>query len=227
MDNTVGSASTNFCNFFSSEKDAYILGFWCADGYSRTSSVGISNTDSDLLKKFAQFLKEYFPIDRLRLRIYYPMEVDYKIDEKILECVRKIVRYPSKKAKKVGYHLYVNSRPLLREFREAKGTLERLKKVNIVKAYFARRFDGDGSIDKNLRNDCRIVYGRENEPEIDKKILKRIGISKTNVYYYKSAKTFCLYVSRYEAKKFLKEIWPYSLKLQKLVPAPRRDLVFR
>ena len=96
-----------------------------------------------------------------------------------------------------------------------------------MKAYFAGRFDGDGSISKDLRSDCRIVYTRKSEAEIDKKLLKRIGIDNTKIYYYQSAKTFCLYISRYEANKFLESILPLSLKLQKLVLAPRRDLVFR
>jgi hypothetical protein len=120
----------------------------------------------------------------------------------------------------------VNSRPLLREFRKAKKNLENLKEIKIIKAYFAGRFDGDGSIAGDFRSDCRIVYTRRFEAELDKKLLRKIGITKTTIYHYKSAKTFCLYVSRYEAKKFLRMIFPYSLKLQKLVPAPRRDLVF-
>jgi len=119
----------------------------------------------------------------------------------------------------------VNSRPLLREFVTAKKNLESLKKTNIIKAYFAGRFDEDGSIDKNLRNDCRIVYGRKSEAEIDKKLLRIISINKTKIYYYKSARTFCLYISRYEVKKFLENIISYSLKLQKLVLVPRRDLI--
>ncbi len=118
----------------------------------------------------------------------------------------------------------MNSRPLLREFVTAKNSLEKLKKNSIIKAYFAGRFDGDGLIDKNLRSDCRIVYGRKSEAVTDKKLLRRVNISNTKIYYYKSAKTFCLYVSRYEAKKFLENILPYSLKLQKLVLVPRRDL---
>ena len=193
MDNTVGSASTNFCNCISSEGDAYILGLWCADKYWWSSSIGLSNTDSGLLAIFRKFLRKHFPEDRIKFN---------------------------------DNHLFVNSRPLLREFREAENNLEKLKIANIIKAYFAGRFDGDGSIDKNLRNDCRIVYGRRNETEIDKKLLEKIGISKTKIYYYRTAKTFCLYVSRYEARKFLKSILPYSLKLQKLVLVPRRDLVF-
>ena len=193
MDNTVGSASTNFCNFFSSKEDAYILGLWCADKYWWSSSIGLSNTDIDLIRRFRKFLRKHFPEDRIKFN---------------------------------DNHLFVNSRPLLREFREAENNLERLKGTDIIKAYFAGRFDGDGSIDKNLRSDCRIVYGRKNEAEMDEKILRRISVNKTKVYYYRTAKTFCLYVSRYEARKFLKNILPCSLKLQKLVLVPRRDLVF-
>ncbi len=189
--NTVGSTSTNFCNFFSNKEDAYILGLWCADSYWWASSVGLSNTDPDLIEMFRKFLKRFFPENRIRFN---------------------------------RNHLFVNSRPLLREFTSAKNSLENLRKVGIIKAYFAGRFDGDGSIDKDLRSDCRIVYGRKNEAEIDRKLLKRISISKVKVYYYKSAKTFCLYISRYKAKKFLASILPYSLKLQKLVLVPRRDL---
>lgn len=122
-------------------------------------------------------------------------------------------------------HLFVNSRPLLREFVSAKEKLNNFKNSKIIRNYFAGRFDGDGSIDKNLRNDCRIVYGEKVEAEIDKNLLRKISISKTKIYYYKSAKTFCLYISRYETEKFIKSILPYSSKLQKLVFVPRRDLV--
>ena len=65
------------------------------------------------------------------------------------------------------------------------------------------------------------------EAKLDKKLLKKIGVNKVKIYYYKSAKTFCLYVSRYETKKFLNYILPYSSKLQKLVFTPRRDLIFK
>ena len=191
MGNTVGSTSTNFCNFFSSEKDAYILGLWCADSYWWTSSIGLSNTDPDLVEIFRKFLKRFFLGNRIKFN---------------------------------RNHLFVNSRPLLREFISAKNRLDDLKDTKIIRAYLAGRFDGDGSIDKNLRNDCRIVYGRKSEAEKDKEFLKKIDISNVKVYYYKTARTFCLYISRYEVKKFLESISPYSVKLQKLVLVPRRDL---
>ena len=191
MGNTVGSTNTNFCNFFSNEKYSYILGLWCADSYWWSSSVGLSNTNPDLIKKFRGFLEEYFPKKRIKF---------------------------------TNYHLFVNSRPLLRDFICAKNNLSKLKKPKLIKAYIAGRFDGDGSIDKNLRNDCRIVYGEEKEAKKDRKFLKNIGINKTRVYHYKKARTFCLYISRYEAEKFIKSTLSYSIKLQKLVFVPRRDL---
>lgn len=191
--NTVGSISTNFCNFFSKIEDSYILGLWCADSYWWSSSVGLSNTDDKLIGEFRKFLKKIFPEERIKFN---------------------------------RNHIFVNSRPLLREFISAKASLDRLEDPDIIKAYFAGRFDGDGSIDKNLRNDCRIVYGRKEEAEMDKKLLGKIRISNTKIYYYKGARTFCLYISRYQAKEFLGNIYPYSIKLQKLVLVPRRDLVF-
>ena len=194
MGNTVGSTSTNFCNFFSSERDAYILGLWCADSYWWSSSIGLSNTDAGLIERFRKFLKRFFPDSRIKFN---------------------------------RYHLFVNSRPLLREFIVAKDNLERLDKIKIVWAYFAGRFDGDGSVGKDLRSDCRIVYARRSEAETDRKLLKRVDILKTKIYYYRAARTFCLYISRCQAQKFLNGILPYSLKLQKLVLVPRRDLVFR
>lgn len=194
MGNTVGSASTNFCNFFSNKEDAYILGLWCADGYWWSSSIGLSNTDPNLFKVFRKFLNRRFPEERIRFN---------------------------------RNHLFVNSRPLLREFIFAREKVDELKNTKVIAAYLAGRFDGDGSVDKNLRNDCRVVYGKKSEAEKDKELLKRVGIANTKVYYYKTAKTFCLYISRYEAKKFLESILPYSVKLQKLVLVPRRDLVFR
>ncbi len=186
----MGSTSTHFCNFFSDEQDAYILGLWCADSYWWSSSVGLSNTDSDLIDVFRKFLEKFFPEERIKFN---------------------------------RHHLFVNSRPLLREFLLAKENLNKLQSTRTIQAYIAGRFDGDGSIDKNLRNDCRIVYGKKEEALLDRMFLRTIGIDNVKVYHYKSANTFCLYVSRYQVNKFLEIIRPYSIKLQKRVLVPRRD----
>jgi len=183
MGNPVGSSSANFCNFLSNEKDAFILGLWCADCYWWSSSIGLSNTDNDLIDVFRQFLKKSFAEERIKFN---------------------------------RNHIFVNSRPLLREFRNAEDNLEKLEKPEIISAYFAGRFDGDGSVDKNMRNDCRIVYSNEKEAKVDQKLLEKIGIKNTKVYHYASAMTYCVYISRYESGKLLEHIKPYSIKLQKL-----------
>ena len=140
MGNTVGSTSTNFCNFLSNEKDAYILGLWCVDSYWWASSIGLSNTDKDLIEKFRDFLRRFFPENRIKFN---------------------------------RNHLFVNSRPLLREFISAKNNLDNLKEDRIIRAYFSGRFDGDGSIDKNLRNDCRIVYGKKKRSRNRQRIIEK------------------------------------------------------
>ena len=191
MGNTVGSTDTNFCNFFLDEEDAYILGLWCADSYWWASSIGLSNTDIVLIRRFREFLKRFFPENRIKFN---------------------------------RNHVFVNSRPLLREFISAKNNLKKLKNVKLIKAYIAGRFDGDGSVSKDLRKDCRVIYGKKEEAVKDREFLRKIGIGNTKIYRYRIANTFCLYISRYETKKFLEIILPYSSKLQKLVSVPRRDL---
>ncbi len=89
----------------------------------------------------------------------------------------------------------------------------------------AGRFDGDGSIGKDFYRDCRIVYGTKKEAEQDLEFLKALDLEKSKVYEYKAAKTFCLYISRLETRTFLSLLYPYSLRLQKSVFVPRRDLI--
>lgn len=140
-------------------------------------------------------------------------------DESLISRFRVFLEqyFSQERIKFSNNHLFVNSRPLLREFRQAQNNLKCFKKSNkkVIRAYFAGRFDGDGSISENLRADCRIVYSNLKEAELDKELLKKINIKKVSIYYYKSARTFCLYISRLEAEKFVKLILSYSLKLQK------------
>ena len=194
MGNTVGSTNVNFCNFLEQEENTYVLGLLCADSYWWSSSIGLSNIDDDLIRRFKNFLLRIFPKERIKFN---------------------------------RHHLFVNSRPLLREFRKAQERIKDLSEVNLIKSYFAGRFDGDGCINKNLRKDCRIVYGNKSEAELDQNLLKRIGVIKTKIYYYRTSKTFCLYIYRGEAPRFVKEIYPYSTKLQKLAFVPRRDLALK
>lgn len=202
MGNTVGSANTDFWNL-KTKDDAYIIGLWCADGYHRTSSIGISNTDFDLVKKFREFFLKIFPEDRIKLRIYNP---------------DKFIRRTK------AYHLYVNSRPLLKKFRKFKDNATKLININLILPYMVGRFDGDGSVAKDFYRDCRIVYSNKEEAENDLALMKLLDFQKMKIYNYRTAKTFCLYFSRLETNKFLSLIYPYSIRLQKSAFAPRRDL---
>ena len=212
-DNTVGSLS-GLSTLITDCESAYILGLWCADGYFWSSSVGITNTNRKLVDRFAAYLKTLLPAERIKLRVYYPKG----------QCPLGLStpNYPMRRAKQIAYQLYVNSRPLLRLFQEAEHTVVALPSKYVL-AYFAGRFDGDGSIDKNLRNDLRITYSNRKEALIDQQILKGLDHYKTRVYHYRSARTYILYVSRYSAGQFLHDIKPYSMKAQSLLP--RRDSV--
>ena len=203
MGNTVGSANSDFWNL-KTKDDAYIVGLWCADGYHRTSSIGISNTDTDLIEKFKEFFLKFLTAERLKLRIYNP----------------DIFKRRTK-----AYHLYVNSRPLLRKFKEFKNNVSGYISEDLILPYIAGRFDGDGSVANDFYQDCRIVYGSREETENDLALMELLGFQKMKIYYYRSAKTFCLYFSRLETNKFLSLIYPYSIRLQKSEFAPRRDLL--
>jgi len=201
--NTVGSANTDFCNLLRSDAEtAYAIGLWCTDGYHRTSSIGLSNTDQDLIRKFSLFLLREFPGERLKMRLYYPDD-----------ALRRTV----------AYHVYVNCRALLRRFKELKENPATFITADLIWPYFAGRFDGDGSVAKDFYRDCRIVYSSDVEARKDLALLEMMSLRLCRVYHYKKARTFCLYISRLEVRKFLSGIYPYSVKLQKSVFAPRRD----
>lgn len=209
--NTVGSLSV-LHQLVTDQESAYILGLWCADGYYWSSSIGITSVDKRFVKRFRIFFRRYLPEERLKLRVYYPL------GEKPEETF--VPSYTMRLAKQVAYQFYVNSRPLLRLFQGAEREVSALP-IEYVPAYFAGRFDGDGSVDKNLRNDVRIVYSNAAEAWEDKNLLDRLRRYRTRVYEYKSAKTHVLYISRMNARQFLQDISPYSIKMRSLLP--RRD----
>ncbi len=184
-------------------ESAYILGLWCADGYFWSSSIGITNVNRTLVDRFARYLETMFPRERIKLRTYYPR------GQKPRGIVG--VAYPMRLAKKVAYQLYVNSRPLLRLFQNAERNITLLPTEYIL-AYFAGRFDGDGSVDRNLRNDLRIVYSNREEAIMDQCVLAKLNRYRTRIYHYEDARTYILYVSRNDAEQFLHDIASYSVK---------------
>ena len=191
-------------------KHCYAFGLWCADGYHRSSSIGITNVDMRLVKKFREFLVELFPPDRLRLRVYHPRHIIPDV-EMFLEISEQIVSYPMRKCRQCAMQLYVNCRPLLRMMQRSRANVSEMTAREQVVAYFAGRFDGDGSVNADGKTYCRIVYTTESEARIDQKLLAKIGFEKTSVYEYKAAHAYVLYVSKTIAQEFITEISRYSI----------------
>ena len=218
----MGSTNSNFCNFYNCENHAYFLGLWCADGYHRTSSIGLSSINDDLISRFANFLEKLLTKDRLRLRVYHHNKINTNLALPIK--IERISHLISRKSRHTAYHVYVNCRQLLREFKKAKEGPKNFEQSNVGWAYLAGRFDGDGSVDKNLRKDLRIVYSTLDDATKDCKLIKSLGADRTKIYRYKTSNTYCVYISRIDSKLFLEKIYHYSVKLQKLGFVPRRDL---
>ncbi len=201
--NTVGSWSTHFWKKY--PQHCYAFGLWCADGYHRTSSIGLTSVNAQFIKRFREFLLGEFPASRLRLRIYYP-HGKRPDAESFREYSDIVVMYPMRKCKQIALQLYVNSRPLLRMIQKSRREVWRMTDKDAIGAYFAGRFDGDGSIDADNRRYCRIVYSNEAEAGHDRKLIAKIGISNASVYDYKVAGEWCLYIPRSDAEKFQKII---------------------
>jgi hypothetical protein len=137
--------------------------------------------------------------DRLRLRVYGNKVPEGFEDIKVSFCA-------GSKNKTDAYHIYVNSRPLVRELYESYEKRAMLRS-SLVDSYFAGRFDGDGSISKDGRY-LRIVYGSIDDLRIDRALLEDVN---TSVYIYRRAGTYCLYFSETTSGRFLERIGRYSI----------------
>jgi len=217
----VGNSSAGFCKFFSNSSHAYVLGLWCADGYHRTSSIGLSNVNKTLIRAFTKFLTMLFPTTRIKLKVYLNPNIIVKTLDFGIQDIKQLY---SAKARQPAYQVYVNSRPLLAEFRSAKLSVKDFSSIEVTYAYLAGRFDGDGTVGKDMRRDLRISYTTKDEAEADKELLEKLGFKLCKVYYYRTSVAYVLYVSRLEAQKFIENISPYSLRLQNPVLESRRDL---
>ena len=193
MGNTVGNWNVHFWEKY--PDDCYAFGLWCADGYHRSSSIGITNIDTRLVGKFREFLLKDFSESRLRLRIYHPHGVQVDMSS-FQHLSANIVSYPMRKSAHVALQLYLNSRPLLRLMQMSRKNVELMANREQVAAYFAGRFDGDGSVNADAKTYCRIAYSSREEAEIDRGLLKKIGIEPASVYHYRHAQEYCLYVSK-------------------------------
>ena len=207
-DNTVGKESVYVWEKY--PQHCHAFGLWCADGYHRSSSIGISNVDVRLVRKFRAFLCAALPVERLRLRIYHPRHVTPDLTL-FSELAERIVLYPMRKCRQSAMQLYVNCRPLLRLMRYSRDRVSEMSDREQILTYFAGRFDGDGSVNLDGKTYCRIMYTTREEAEVDQSLLNKIGYSKTSVYYYRTSNAFVVYISKTIAKEFIQDISRYAV----------------
>lgn len=217
-DNTVGNWNVHFWEKY--PDDCYAFGLWCADGYHRSSSIGITNVDVRLVGRFREFLLKEFPESRLYLRVYHPRGTQLD-KEAFRHLSTNIVSYPMRKSAQVALQLYLNSRPLLRLMQMSRKNVGLMRNNEQIASYFAGRFDGDGSVNADAKTYCRIAYSSREEAEIDQQLLAKIGIMLVSVYHYRHAQEYCLYVSRNIAQSFIGTISRYSTTTPEMhVPIP-------
>ncbi len=184
MDNTVGSKA-----IFNTAEDFYILGLWLADGYWRSSSIGLTSVTPDLINKFCKFLIKIAPSCPIKKRVYFVKKGD--------------------KRKQTAFQVYINNRPLTRMFMSLKTGALQIPNQYLL-AYLAGRIDGDGHVDTKHRSGIRIAYSSKEDARRD-----QIMFGETNVslYQFKAARTYVLYLKKHFRDQISQEIGKYSLKL--------------
>lgn len=171
-------------------KDYYFLGLWLADGYWWSSSFGLSSTDPRLIKRFAGFLRRIAPECSLKRTIYEPNE-----------------KY---KQVKRAEHIYINNRPLTRQFLSYKKKEKLLVPKSFVPAYIAGRLDGDGCVDLKHRSGIRIVYGNKTDAKRDVLIFGKENVS---LYKYQTARTWAIYLRKHFRNQIFPKVKEFSIKL--------------
>ncbi len=191
--NTVGSKFSfkKAIDFLGVEPQAfaYILGLWLADGYWRSSSIGLTSVNPKLIDKFSKFLLKVAPSHPLKKRIYE---------------VKK-----GEKRKQTAVQVYVNNRPLTRLFMSTKTGDLNVSSKNLL-AYLAGRIDGDGHVDTKHRSGIRIAYSSNEDAVRDQKMF---GETNVRLYQYTQAGTYVLYLKKHFRERISKEIKKFSLKL--------------
>ena len=193
MGNTVGSKFSfkTAIDFLGVEPQAfaYILGLWLADGYWRSSSIGLTSVSPILISKFSKFLLRVAPSHSLKQRTY-PVRV-------------------GDKRKQEAVQIYINNRPLTRLFMSFKTGNLYVPKSYLL-AYLAGRIDGDGHVDTKYRSGIRIAYSSMKDALRDQKLFGKTNVS---LYQYKAARTFVLYLKKHYRDRISQEIKKYSVKL--------------
>lgn len=198
----------------------YILGLWSGDKYWRSSSVGLSNTNLVLLKKFREFFtNENFPDSRVKFSIYMPSTSKAPDLKRIAQIIKNKIQikpenikvYKLKKGNNPTFVIYVNSRPLKRKF-DSVNLKEVIKNKNDLFKYLGGRFDADGHFDCK-KNRLRICYSNEKEIKTDVSIINNITGLRPDIKYYKKANEWVMECCGRTWKKFNKNILNNSFKM--------------
>lgn len=184
MGNTVGSKFS-----FKTAEDFYILGLWLADGYWRSSSIGLTSVNPKLINRFVKFFLRVSPDHLIKKRIYEVKKED--------------------KRRQKAFQVYVNNRPLTRLFMSTKTGVLNIPSRYLT-AYLAGRIDGDGHVDTKHRSGIRIAYSSFNDASRDQKMF---GVANMSLYHYKAANTFVLYLKKHYRDNILNKTKISSIKL--------------
>jgi hypothetical protein len=131
-------------------------------------------------------------------------------DERVVALTERVSIRPAVKMQRTAYHVYVNSRPLLRAFRDAQGRVPQLP-IALTGPYFAGRFDGDGAARTERFPGIRIAYSTELEAQQDAQLLDEVDVE-TSVLFYSKANEYCVYVKKSSAERFESLIASHSWK---------------
>lgn len=179
-------------------KDYYFLGLWLADGYWRSSSIGISSTNKIILSQFKKFLKKVCSTHPIKEHIYRPGK--------------------GQKRRLLAKHIYVNCRPLTRYFMNWKSKKKFTIPIKFLPAYFAGRIDGDGHVDRKYRTGVRIAYSDKKDAARDLCLLKLLGEKPASLYHYSKAGTWVLYFRKDFLRRIISKMAKFSFKLKTFAP---------
>lgn len=188
----------------------YILGLWLGDKYWWGSSIGLTNTDLRLIKKFREFFRQCgLEERRIKLSVYTKNEESINKEElsKLLEIPSENIKmYKFKKGQQTYFIIYVNSRKLKREFEALSQNLEDvIKDENTLLSYIAGRFDSDGYYSAK-RNEIRISYTTKKEAEKDASLIMKFFLKKPRVKFERQANTWNVELTGKKWSDFIKKV---------------------
>lgn len=165
-----------------------------ADGYWRSSSIGLTSISSELIARFSLFLQKVSSNSEIKMRTY-----------------------TSGKRTHPAFCVYINNRKMTRLFTSLKKGKLYIPTSKLI-PYLSGRIDGDGHYDLKHRSGIRIAYGNQFDADRDLQLILKFEGNSASLYEYKRARTWVIYLRKIFLQKYLSSLRLYSIKL-----LPRRD----